>query len=47
VIDGVVADEPAGGPPELVSDTLMDTADDRIRLAREVIDFAASLRATR
>src|SRR4051812_12408194 len=25
VIDGVVADEPAGGPPELVTNTLMDT----------------------
>jgi hypothetical protein len=43
----VIADEPAGGPPELVSDTLMDTADDRVRLARETVEFATSLRATR
>ena len=47
VIDGIVADEPAGGPPELVTDTLMDTPEDRARLAREVLDFAASLRVTR
>ena len=47
VIDGIVADEPAGGTPELVTDTLMDTPGDRARLAREVLDFAASLRVTR
>jgi LPPG:FO 2-phospho-L-lactate transferase len=47
VIDGIVADEPAGGTPELVTDTLMDTPGDRARLAHEVLDFAASLRVTR
>jgi LPPG:FO 2-phospho-L-lactate transferase len=47
VIDGVVADEPAGRLPELVTDTLMETQDQRVRLAREVLDFATSLRATR
>jgi LPPG:FO 2-phospho-L-lactate transferase len=47
VIDGVVADEPAGGPPELVTDTLMDTPEDRARVASEVLEFAASLGATR
>ena len=47
VIDGFVADEPAGGPDELVTDTLMETAEDRVRLAREVLDFAASVSATR
>jgi hypothetical protein len=33
--------------PELVTDTLMDTPEDRERLAREVLGFTASLRATR
>ena len=47
VIDGVVADEPSGAPAELVTDTLMDTAEARERLAREVLDFAASLHASR
>jgi LPPG:FO 2-phospho-L-lactate transferase len=47
VIDGIVADEPAGETPELVTDTLMDTPGDRVRLAHEVLDFAASLRVTR
>jgi len=47
VIDGVVADEPADGLPELVTDTLMETQEQRERLAREVLDFATSLRATR
>jgi LPPG:FO 2-phospho-L-lactate transferase len=47
VIDGVVADEPADGLPELVTDTLMETQEQRARLAREVLDFATSLRATR
>ena len=47
VIDGIVADEPAGETPELVTDTLMDTPGDRARLAHEVLDFAASLRVTR
>jgi LPPG:FO 2-phospho-L-lactate transferase len=47
LIDGVVADEPANGIPELVTGTLMETAADRLRLAREVLDFAASLTPTR
>jgi LPPG:FO 2-phospho-L-lactate transferase len=47
LIDGIVADEPANGVPELVTDTLMETAEDRSRLARELLDFAAFLSATR
>jgi LPPG:FO 2-phospho-L-lactate transferase len=47
VIDGLVADESSNGTPELVTDTLMETAEDRVRLAREVLDFAASVSATR
>jgi LPPG:FO 2-phospho-L-lactate transferase len=49
VLDGIVSDESLdGGPgaavPALVTDTLMDSAGDRVRLAREVLDFAGSLR---
>ena len=47
VIEGVIADEPSGTAAELVTDTLMATPDARTRLAREVLDFAASVRATR
>jgi LPPG:FO 2-phospho-L-lactate transferase len=47
LIDGMVADEPSDGKPELVTDTLMDTHGDRARLAREVLDFAASIGGTR
>jgi LPPG:FO 2-phospho-L-lactate transferase len=47
VLDGLVADEAAGGLPGLVTDTLMDTPGDRARLARELLDFAASLGGTR
>jgi LPPG:FO 2-phospho-L-lactate transferase len=47
VIDGIVADEPSDGMPELVTDTLMSTAEDRVRVAREVVDFAASVSPTR
>ncbi len=43
VIDGVVADEPVEGIAGLVTDTLMDDAADRRRLARETLDFAGSL----
>jgi LPPG:FO 2-phospho-L-lactate transferase len=43
VLDGIVADEPAGELPELVTDTVMDSAEARVRLAREALDFAASL----
>jgi LPPG:FO 2-phospho-L-lactate transferase len=44
LVDGVVADEPVDGLPALVTNTLMDSAEERARLAREVLDFAASLR---
>ena len=47
VIEGIVADEPAGGPAELVTNTVMDSPEARVRLAREVLDFAASLHRTR
>ena len=47
LIDGLVADEPGGAPAELVTDTVMDTPDARARLAREVLDLAASVRGTR
>jgi len=47
VIDGIVADEPAGGPDELVTGTMMDSPEARARLAREVLDFAASVHGTR
>ena len=47
VLDGLVADDAAGGLPGLVTDTLMDTPGDRARLARELLDFAASLGGTR
>jgi LPPG:FO 2-phospho-L-lactate transferase len=47
VLDAIVADEPAGGPPELVTDTLMKSVGDRARLAREVLGFADSLRGAR
>ena len=43
VIDGIVADEPVEGLPGLVTDTLLDSAEDRARVAREVLDFADSL----
>jgi LPPG:FO 2-phospho-L-lactate transferase len=45
VLDGLVADEEAEGLPCLVTDTLMETAADRRRLAGEALDFAASLAA--
>jgi len=47
VIDGIVANEPAGGPDELVTGTMMDSQEARARLAREVLDFAASVHGTR
>ncbi len=45
VIDGVVADEEVPDLAALRTDTLMDTAEDRARLAREVLDFATSVHA--
>jgi LPPG:FO 2-phospho-L-lactate transferase len=43
VIDGIVADEAVEGLPGLVTDTLLDSAEYRARVAREVVDFAISL----
>jgi LPPG:FO 2-phospho-L-lactate transferase len=43
VIDGIVADEPVDGLPALLTDTLIESARQRARLAREVLDFAISL----
>jgi LPPG:FO 2-phospho-L-lactate transferase len=49
LIDGIVADEPApeAGVPVLETHTLMDTPDSRRRVARETLDFAASLASDR
>jgi LPPG:FO 2-phospho-L-lactate transferase len=43
VIDGIVADEAVEGLPALVTDTLLDSPEDRVRVAREVLDFTGSL----
>jgi LPPG:FO 2-phospho-L-lactate transferase len=43
VIDGLVADEPADGLPVLVTDTLMQDAAGRRRLAKAALDHCASL----
>ncbi len=43
LIDGVVADEAVDGVPALVTDTLMDTAEARRRVATLTLEFAASL----
>jgi LPPG:FO 2-phospho-L-lactate transferase len=43
VIDGIVADEAVEGLPGLVTDTLLESARERARVARELVDFAASL----
>jgi LPPG:FO 2-phospho-L-lactate transferase len=43
VLDGLIADEPADGPPTLVTDTLMTDAEARRRLAAQTLDHAASL----
>jgi LPPG:FO 2-phospho-L-lactate transferase len=45
VIDGIVADEAVEGLPGLVTNTLLERPEDRARVAREVLDFAASLTA--
>jgi LPPG:FO 2-phospho-L-lactate transferase len=47
LLDGIVADEEAEGLPTLVTDTRMDDAAARERVAREVIDFAGSLTGAR
>jgi LPPG:FO 2-phospho-L-lactate transferase len=43
VLDGVVADEPVQGLPALVTETLMDSAEDRVTVATKTLDFAAKL----
>lgn len=43
LIDGLVADEPAEGVEVLETDTLMDSPESRLRVARLTLDFAASL----
>jgi LPPG:FO 2-phospho-L-lactate transferase len=43
VLDGVVADEPGDGVPVHVTNTLMDSADARRRLAEDTLQFAATL----
>jgi LPPG:FO 2-phospho-L-lactate transferase len=43
VIDGLVADEPAAGVPVHVTDTLMEDAAARRRLAEATLDHAAAL----
>jgi LPPG:FO 2-phospho-L-lactate transferase len=43
LLDGMVADELTDGLPTLVTDTRMDDAAGRERLAHEVLDFARSL----
>jgi len=45
VIDGIVADEIVEGLPALVTNTRLESAEDRARLAREVVEFAISLSA--
>ena len=43
VVDGVVADEPAGELPHLVTDTLMDGPDHMRQVARKILDFGRTL----
>jgi LPPG:FO 2-phospho-L-lactate transferase len=43
ILDGVVADEPVQGLPGLVTDTLMDSAEARVTVATNTLDFAAKL----
>jgi LPPG:FO 2-phospho-L-lactate transferase len=43
LLDGVVADEPVDGVAHRITDTLMDSAEGRRRVAEETLDFAASL----
>ncbi|MEX2196781.1 MAG: 2-phospho-L-lactate transferase [Thermoleophilaceae bacterium] len=45
LLDGVVADEPAEGVRLAQTDTLMDSAEARRRVAAFTLDFAASLRS--
>jgi LPPG:FO 2-phospho-L-lactate transferase len=43
VVDAVVADEPAGELPQLVTDTLMEDTEGMRQLARKILDFGRSL----
>ncbi len=45
LLDGIVADEPLSGTPFLRTDTRMSDPGSRVRLAREVVAFAAGLHA--
>jgi LPPG:FO 2-phospho-L-lactate transferase len=45
LVDGIVADEQVDGLPALVTNTLMESAEDRAALARELLDFAVSLKS--
>jgi LPPG:FO 2-phospho-L-lactate transferase len=45
LIDAAVADEPAANLPVHVTETLMDSPENRRRLAEETLEFAASLGA--
>jgi LPPG:FO 2-phospho-L-lactate transferase len=44
VVDAVVADEPAGEVPQLVTDTLMEDTGRMRQVARKILDFGGSLR---
>jgi LPPG:FO 2-phospho-L-lactate transferase len=43
LLDGIVADEPVDGLPALTTDTRMDDAPARRRVAEEVLRFAEGL----
>ena len=43
LLDGIVADERVEGIPALETDTLMDTPEDRRRVAAETVEFARAL----
>ena len=45
VVDGVVADEPAGELPHLVADTLMDGPGRMRQVARKILEFGRTLEA--
>jgi LPPG:FO 2-phospho-L-lactate transferase len=45
VVDAVVADEPAGGLPHLVTDTLMDGPGRMRQVARNILEFGRTLKA--
>jgi hypothetical protein len=43
LIDGVVADEAVDTLPYLMTDTLMDSEEARLRVASEVLEFGSAL----